>query len=170
MYGLLHEQVIHMNDEGLHTLLCEVEGILNDCPISTVSSDPNDLNALTPNHLLTLRNYRRLPCGVFESSDNYTRRRWRQVQYLSDVFWRRWSQQYLHLLQERQRWLKPQRNITVDDIVLVLDQPRNAWVMAKVIDVITDKKGLVRIVHIKTPTGVLKRPIHKLCLLLEADN
>ncbi len=31
----------------------------------------------------------------------YIRRRWRQVQYLSDLFWKRWIREYLPLLQER---------------------------------------------------------------------
>jgi hypothetical protein len=169
LYGLLHEQVIHLDDEGLQTLLCEVESILYDRPISTMSDDPNDLDALTPNHLLTLRTQQRLPVGVFDKSDNYVRRRWRQVQYLTDIFWKRWRREYLCLLQERHKWLRPQRNIEVGDIVLVIDNPRNAWTMAKVLSVITDTKGLVRIVQVKTPTGILQRPVHKLSLLLEAD-
>jgi hypothetical protein len=41
-----------LNDETLNTVFCEVEKILNDRPITRVSSDPNDLEALTPNHLL----------------------------------------------------------------------------------------------------------------------
>ena len=77
--------------------------------------------------------------------------------------------EYLSLLQERQKWLKQQRNLQVGDIVMVLDNQRNAWTMARVLEVIKDKKGLVRIVHIKTPTGTLTRPIHKLSLLLECD-
>ena len=39
-------------DEVLLTLMCEVERILNDRPLTMVSNDPNDLGALTRNHLL----------------------------------------------------------------------------------------------------------------------
>ena len=31
-----------LNDEGFHTVLCEVEAILNDRPITKLSEDPND--------------------------------------------------------------------------------------------------------------------------------
>ncbi|XP_068687804.1 uncharacterized protein [Montipora foliosa] len=51
--SLLREQIT--DDESLLTLMCEVESILNSRPISAVSSDPCDLEALTPNHLLLLK-------------------------------------------------------------------------------------------------------------------
>ena len=168
LYSVLQEQVILMDDEGLHTVFCEVEHIVNSRPITPVSEDPNDLDALTPNNLLLLRADHTLPCGIFDSSDNYTRRRWRQVQYLSLLFWKRWKTEYLHLLQERQRWLMPRRNLTIGDIVLVMDNTRNVWTMAKVLDATKDKDGIVRTVQVKTPNGVFLRPIHKLSLVLEA--
>ncbi len=87
----------------------------------------------------------------------------------SGIFWRRWRLEYLNLLQERQKWLQTKRNVAVGDVVLVMDNPRNAWTMAKVIDVTSDKKGLVRIAQIRTPTGTLNRPVHKLSMLLESD-
>jgi hypothetical protein len=170
LYSVLHEQVIHMDDEGLNTLFCEVEHVLNSRPITPASEDPNDLDALTPNDLLLLKPEHSLPCGIFDSSDNYTRRRWRQVQYLSDLFWQRWKTEYLHLLQERQKWSKSRRNLEIGDVVLVMDNTRNAWTMAKVLEVMKDKNGSVRIVQVKTPTGVLMRPIHKLSLVLETDS
>lgn len=45
-----------LDDEGFHTVLCEVEDILNDHPITTVSDDSNDLEALTLSHLLSYVN------------------------------------------------------------------------------------------------------------------
>ena len=77
-----------LDDEGLVTLMCEVESIINSQPLTKVSDDPEDVEALTPNHLL-LRSGSSLPPGIFDKGDLYSRRRWRQVQYLSDVFWRR---------------------------------------------------------------------------------
>ena len=47
--------------------------------------------------------------------------------------------------------------------------PRNSWCLARVIEVITDNKGLVRVAKLKTVTTELKRPIHKLCTILESD-
>ena len=51
--SLLLSQTI--DEEGLTTLLCEVESILNSRPLTPVSDDPLDLDPLTPNHLLLLR-------------------------------------------------------------------------------------------------------------------
>ena len=51
-------KVQRLDEEGLHTVLCEVEAIINSRPITKASTDPNDLEALTPNHLLLLKNQR----------------------------------------------------------------------------------------------------------------
>ncbi|XP_059928694.1 molybdenum cofactor sulfurase-like [Gadus macrocephalus] len=66
--SVLGQQVL--NDEGLQMLFCEVEAILNDRPIAKVSDDPNDLEALTSNHILLPI----FPPGLFEQSDLYIRR------------------------------------------------------------------------------------------------
>ena len=51
--ALTKEQVL--DDECLQTLLCEAESIINGRPLTKVSDNPNDLEPLTPNHLLLLR-------------------------------------------------------------------------------------------------------------------
>ena len=42
-------------DERLCTLMCDVQAILNSRPLTKVSDDASDLQALSPNHLLLLR-------------------------------------------------------------------------------------------------------------------
>ena len=120
MLGLTKEQVL--SDDGLATLLTEVESILNGGPLTRTSTDPKDLTCLTPNHLLLLKDQQSLPPGILSAHDNYVRHRWRQVQFLSDQFWKRWTRECLTLLQERQKWLAPTRNVHVGDIVLLVDQ------------------------------------------------
>jgi hypothetical protein len=170
LYGLMKKQCVQMDDEAMSTLLCEVENIVNSRPITKLNDDPDDIEALTPNHLLLLRQGSELPCGLFSKDDSYARRRWKQVQYLADIFWSRWSKEYLTALQERQKWFRPRRNVMVDDIVLIMDStPRNSWCLGKVVAVQPDRKGLVRVAEIKTKTSILLRPVHKLCVLLEAE-
>ena len=170
LYSLLRQQNIRLDDESLQTLFCEVEAVLNCRPITEAPNSPNDLDVLTPNHLLFLRPGEQLPPGVFHNSDNYAKRRWRQVQYLADIFWKRWIREYLPLLQERQKWNSAKRNLVVGDIVLIVDTtPRKSWALGRVLEVVKDNKGLVRIVKLKTKTSILTRPIAKLCLLMEGD-
>ena len=165
----LHQQLL--DDEGLQTIFCEVESILNNRPLSTASSDPHDLEPLTPNHILLLKTQPILPLGTFQPSDLYVRRRWKQVQYMADLFWRRWTQEYLLLLQERQKWRKVRKNFNTGDVVLVVDPnaPRGSWPLGRVLETRPDARGLIRSVKLKTKTSVIERPISKLCRLLGTE-
>ncbi|XP_071842702.1 uncharacterized protein [Apostichopus japonicus] len=166
---LLRSQTL--SDESLQTCLCEVEATINSRPLTTVSLDLNDVEPLTPNHLLLLKGKPNLPPGVFVKTDVYVRRRWRQAQFLADLFWKRWLREYLPQLQQRQKWLKPKRNFEPGDIVLIVEDnaPRNSWLMGRITSVLSDQRGEVRRVKVKTASSELERPIAKLCLLLEAD-
>ncbi len=57
------------DEESLHTVLCEVEAILNSLPITKASTDLNDLEALSPNHLLLLKTTPSVPLGQFQKED-----------------------------------------------------------------------------------------------------
>ncbi|XP_048014095.1 DLA class I histocompatibility antigen, A9/A9 alpha chain-like isoform X2 [Megalobrama amblycephala] len=129
MNSILRGQSI--DKEGLHMHLCEVESVINGRPITRSSMGPNDLEALTPNHLLLLKTQPSFPPGLFQKEDIYVRRRWRQVQYMADLFWRRWLKEYLPQLQERQKWLVKRRNFQVGDVVLIVNDAatRIAWIM-----------------------------------------
>ena len=81
MNSTVRKQVLE--EEGLHTVLCKKESIINSRPIKKASSDLNDLEALTPNHLLLLQTKPSLSPGLFNQDDLYTGHRWKQVQYMS---------------------------------------------------------------------------------------
>ena len=126
---------------------------------------------LTPNRLLLLKGKSVFALEVFEKSDLFSKRRWHQVQYMADLFWRRWVKEYLPDLQERQKWQGITRNLKTGNIVLIVDNtaPRNSWIMDIILQVFADNKGLVRQAQVKTNTNVLLRPVTKLCSLLDAD-
>lgn len=163
--SIMKEQVLV--DERLSTLVCLVESIVNSRPLTVISGDARDPEPLTPNHLLLLRKGTAFPSDVFDKKDMYCKRKWRQIQYLASVFWRRWIREYLPLLQERQKWEQTVRNFQVGDIVLLVDSdmPRNKWVMGRIVETFPGKDGLVRTVKVKVQENVLCRPITKLCLL-----
>jgi hypothetical protein len=154
-------------DESLSTLMCEIESLINDRPLTSVSSDVRDEEPLTPSHLLVMRSGDTAPLGVFVPQDRYVRQRWRQVQYLCDVFWKRFLREYLPELQHRQKWLMPQRNIKPGDIVLLMESnvPRGSWPLGRIVKVYYGEDNLVRSADVKTRLGELQRPVTKLCLL-----
>ena len=162
--GLTQEQIL--TEDALHTLLCIVEGILNNRPLTNISSDPQDCEPLTPNHLMIFRPAHFVP-GLFDKNDNYSRNRWRQVQYMADLFWRRWIREYLPELQRRAKWTSPQRDLQPGDLVLVMDNQlaRNEWCMGRIISCHRGTDDRVRTVTVKTKQGKTTRPVTKICLL-----
>ena len=165
--GLTSEQVL--SDEALRTLLTIAEGIINDRPLTPSSDDPNDLQALTPNHLLILR-AASLPGRDYGPDMPSVRQRWKQVLYLADLFWTRWKRDYLPLLRSRTKWHGVGRNVKVGDIVLVIDkqQDKTQWPLARVLETFPGSDGLVRTARVKTATGQYVRPVQRLCMLEEA--
>eukprot|EP00057_Strongylocentrotus_purpuratus_P005721 XP_003731624.1 PREDICTED: uncharacterized protein LOC100894126 [Strongylocentrotus purpuratus] len=142
--ALMRQQVL--SDENLSTLMCKVESIINGRPLTVVSDDAVDPEPLTPNHLLLLRGNGTGPPDLFEARDVYSRRRWRQVQYLSDIFWQRWRKEYLPTLQARQRWNERERDVSVGDIVHIMEEaPRNHWAVGRVVEIFPGNDGLVRL-------------------------
>ena len=145
--GLLQNHASQLDDESLRTLMIEVEAIVNSCPIATDDlTDPDSLDVLTPNHLLTMKSSVILsPPGNFQRADVYSRKRWRRVQQLTDEFWQRWKKGYLQSLQVRQKWTAPRRNLQEGDIVVMKDDsvPRNLWRLARVAAAHPDEDGYV---------------------------
>ncbi|XP_033103301.1 uncharacterized protein LOC117106074 [Anneissia japonica] len=166
MCSLVREQ--SLTHDTLVTFMCEVEAIINGRPITKSQEDPNDLEPLSPNHLLQLKSSKNLPPLVDEKNISYHCRRWRKVQYLADTFWKRWTREYLPTLQKCQRWLEPKRNARVGDIVLVLNEntPRNTWPLGKIIQVFSNKDSFVRRVRVKTQINTLLRPVDKIMFIV----
>ena len=169
---LSHEFGDMFDDESFCTLMCEVEAVVNSRPLTTPSSDPNDVGALSPNHILNMKAGVILPPpGKFQRADVYLRKRWRRVQYVVNIFWTRWRREYLLTLQNRQKWNCAHRNFAVGDLVIIQDDslPRSCWALGRVIKTEPDQKGFVRCVTVKTLTSTLRRPVSRLVLVLSHD-
>ena len=157
---------VRLTDDVLSIFMCEVEGIINSRPITHVSSDINEPEPLTPNHLLLLRGYDSLPWGDFFDGEMY-RKRWKLVQVLVDAFWKRWTSEYLTQLQLRPKWKLTRDNLTKGTLVLMVDElsPRGSWSLGVVAAVKLSGDGLVRSATIHTNEGSYIRPITKLVRL-----
>jgi hypothetical protein len=154
-------------DAVLTTVLTEVERILNSRALTANSDDPNDLDPLTPAHFLMQRKVISLPPGLFTDADGILRRKWRQAQFLADLFWSRWIKEYLPSLQARPKWLTVKQNLKLNDLVLLVDNnlPRGRWNLGRIVETYPGKDDLVRTVKVKTKAGEFVRPIQKLCML-----
>jgi len=92
---------------------------------------------------------------------------WQRVAYLQQIFWSRWKEEYLTLLQQRSKWRTPKPGLVVDDLVLVKDEnlPPMKWPLARAIELLFGGDGVARVAVLKTASGVTKRAVSKLCLL-----
>ena len=155
-----------LTEEQLTIFVVEDKRIINDRLLTPVRDDQHDCATLSPSALLTGRLDTSLTPDVFIKADGYCRS-WQTVQFLRNQFWRRWLAEYLPLLQECQKWLKPVRNFCAGDVVLIVvnNMPHGCWPKAIVQEMFPDRDGLVRHVRLCTAKGALVRDISKLCLL-----
>ena len=92
--------------------------------------------------------------------DLYCKNRWRQVQYLTDIFWKRWLAEYLPILQERQKWIRARRNFDVGDLLLIADERVHLghWHLERIVEVHSGD-GFTRPAKVATKSTSLSEPI-----------
>jgi len=174
-----------LDDSSLRTFFYEAMAVINSRPLAVKQlNNPMDPEPLTPNHLIQMKDDSALPPpGKFVKEDMYVSKRWRRVQYLTEVFWGRWRKEYLLYLNEKQKWTVPRRNLKVGDVVMLKDDtsPRMEWPLAVIKEAEPGEDGLVRRVKLvlgsrnldkhgrrRKELTTLERPIQKLVLLVEA--
>jgi len=153
--------------ETLLTLLAEAENIVNSRPLTHVSIDPSDPEALTPNHFILGSSGSSPTWGKFSDKDLCLKKQWRIAQRLADMFWQRWLKEYLPSLVKRSKWFDKAEPVKVGDFVLIVDDEtsRNLWLKGVVERVFPGKDGQVRAVDVRTKLGVFRRPTVKICIL-----
>lgn len=92
---------------------------------------------------------------------------WENIQQLSQIFWKRWSTEYLSSLQQRNKWRIEKDELKIGDLVLIKEnnQPPTQWHMGRITQLHPGSDGLTRVVTLKTRDNYVKRPIVKLILL-----
>ena len=89
-----------MTDETLNTTFCLVEQALNNRPLTPVSDDPNELEALTPNHFLLGRSFQALP-SLVPGDEPDLLRRYTKAQAYANAIWVRSMKEYVPSLHKR---------------------------------------------------------------------
>ncbi|XP_072930335.1 uncharacterized protein [Epargyreus clarus] len=154
-------------EEVLLTLLLEAEYTVNNRPLTPVSTSADDPESLTPLHFI-LGGPARVPQpGSFSDADLNARQRWRHTQRLADIFWARWVREYVPLLQNRREPRSQGPFPQIGDVVLLVDEnlPRNTWPRGKITNLYPGKDGVIRVVEVKTKSGLLKRATKKVIVL-----
>ena len=143
---------------------------MNQRPIGRIPRDPDDGAYLCPNDILMGRATNDVSQGPFRHTKN-PRHRFEFCQKLVDAFWKRWARDVFPQLVPRKKWTTENRNVQVDDVVIVAEPNaiRGKWNIGRVQGTFPKDDGKVRSVKLKTPTGVYTRPITKICVLHPAE-
>lgn len=161
--------------EDLYTIVAEVENRVNNRPLTYVSDDINELEALTPSHLICGRRLKSIPLVTHtleEDDPSYLDHEGLNERYsnLSKIInkWQvLWKREYLTSLREKFYGMSPSQNLKrtlkAGDIVIVQGLgPRAEWPLGRVEETYPDEEGAVRMVKVKTKTGVFLRTVEKL--------
>ncbi|XP_065365522.1 uncharacterized protein LOC135958548 [Calliphora vicina] len=153
--------------EELATAMIDIEAILNSRPISPLSSDPSDFEALTPGHFLIGAPLRSLPERDVPPIEINKLEYWARISAIKQHFWKKWSHDYINELQTRNKWTSTNSNICTGSLVIIKEDnlPPQRWLMGKIINIVRGRDDRVRVVDIKTTKGIIRRPIHRLALL-----
>ncbi|XP_076660198.1 uncharacterized protein LOC143363511 [Halictus rubicundus] len=158
--------------EKLTTLLTGIEACLNSQPLMPLSDDPDGPVALTPGHFLIGEPLTAIPNPSLADLPASRLSRWQLVQQMQRHFWKRWSREYLNLLQPRVKWLKYKAWIKAGALCLIKSEilPPTQWPLARVVNVHPGSDASVRVATVRTATSQFRRPVHKLIPLLPPDD
>lgn len=153
--------------EEMATVLCKIESVLNSRPLCPLSSDPNDLEVLTPGHFLVGQPLNALPEYPWQAVNSNRLSRFQLLQQLSQNFWHRWSLEYLHILQQRVKWTDLNEPPRIGDLVLLKDANASSlsWRRGRIIALHPGNDGIPRFAEVLTGGSVLKRAVATLSRL-----
>lgn len=157
----------HLTYEQMKTVLCQIEAVLNSRPLTSNSTDPNDLVALTPGHILIGRPLTAIVEPSLSEIPLNRASKWQHVTKITQDFWKRWSSEYLNQLQNRPKWKSARKSLNIGDLVVIKEDnlPPLKWLMGRVCELHPGKDQQIRVVTVKTSFGTFKRPTVKLCIL-----
>lgn len=150
-----------------NTLITQIEAILNSRPLVPMSSDPSDIKAISPAHLLIGRELIAIPEPSLENLKTSTLSKYQEIQKMRDAFWTRWSFDYLQELQRRPKHNRQHKELKVGDMVILREDNLTPlqWRLGRIVQTHTGSDGVTRVVSVKTSGGIFKRTTAKLSLL-----
>jgi len=136
--------------EQFETLLLKIEFYLNCRPLYTMNHKDIDNYCLTPFHFILMKAGTIHPIELIHEKIPLTKK-WLQLVNLQKLFWRKFINEYLHTLQKKNKWDKPEKGINLNDIVLVKTHNETPadYRLAKVVEIFPDPYDTVRKVKIE---------------------
>lgn len=123
------------------TLLIQIEAILNSRPLTPLSSDPEDYSYLTPGHFLIGDSLISYPESNLQHLPMNRLSRWQRIEQIHQQFWKRWSVDYLHQMQQRTKWKQGEGpSIQPGQMVVVRenDSPPQSWIIGRIVAVLQE--------------------------------
>ncbi|XP_075150747.1 uncharacterized protein LOC142224855 [Haematobia irritans] len=162
---------IRFTFEEFSTVLGRIEACLNSRPLCPQSDIPQELDALTPGHFLIGAPLLAPAEPVIIEQPLSLVNRFRKVQALAQQFCVRWKEEYLKNLHMRYKWKFPQRDVMVNDLVVIRHEqlPPTSWKLGRVVSVHPGVDGHIRVADVRTENGVVRRPIAKLVALTDTS-
>lgn len=138
-------------DEMFRSLLLEVMNVVNSRPLTFIPLDNANEEALTPNHFILGSSNGLKPPGDFDSDRPFLRSEWKEIQRLTDCFWKRFVKEYVPTMTRKTKWFQPVKQIDIGDVVLVMDEKnsRNVYPKARVVDRVIGSNDQVRRVRLQ---------------------
>ena len=155
MYTVLGNRSIA--EDVLSTTICLVEQTLNARPLTSVSSDVKDLEAVTPNHFLLGNKNVCLPSLPCAEDFVDHRKLFRQTQAYADLIWDRFRKEYLPALNSRKKWQSTtNRCFQQGDLVWAVEDSdkRGYYKLGLVTKTIKNSDGAIRSATVQTKDGV----------------
>ncbi|XP_071044160.1 uncharacterized protein [Parasteatoda tepidariorum] len=153
-------------DEFL-TVSAQIEGVLNSKPLCPLSNDADDFNVLTSAHFTIGRSMSTIiELSLIDLNENCLKK-WQRVTLVVQLLWKKWSRSHLSGLQQRNKWYFQKDNVKIGDLVVLIEDnvPTYKWPLGRIIELYKDDDNLVRVVRVKTQSGIYKRAIYRVCIL-----
>ena len=166
LYDILGSR--RVTEEVLGTMFCLVEQALSSRPITPVSTDSRDLEALPPNHFLLGQDATSFP-SLLPGEHLDHKKRYVLAQSYANAIWSRWLREYVPSLNKRVKWhTHSDSTLKTCDLVWVIepDSPRGYYPIARIVKL---QDGGARSALVKTATREVTRPTFKLSPVLPSS-
>ena len=112
----------------LQTVMFEAAEIVNQRPIGSHPSTPENGTYSCPNDLILGRSSSHAPQGPFKERIT-NKHRFDHIQSIVQMFWKKWSRDVFPGMVIRPKWHVESRNVQKDDVVLIQDSNavRGEW-------------------------------------------